>query len=189
VTRRLRAGPLAKTRADGTRRPPKAMTVAPAIKQAISWLLLQETFDLVGASRHANISVERLRDEINRPHTRKFLRDLRRAQIESACVKNPAVLAAIRDGSKNDMARVQAIRTSEAMRQSALEEDRGASARAIFPGLVIQIGGAARIEVQQPQPRLGAARTITEVGARDVSVPDEADESFLGVPGVAVTSK
>jgi len=189
VTRRLRAGPLAKTRADGTRRPPKAMTVAPAIKQAISWLLLQETFDLVGASRHANISVERLRDEINRPHTRKFLRYLRRAQIESACVKNPAVLAAIRDGSKNDMARVQAIRTSEAMRQSALEEDRGASARAIFPGLVIQIGGAARIEVQQPQ-RLGAARTITEAGAVDPALLEgEATEVILGGAKVAATPK
>ena len=69
------------------------------------------------------------------------------------------------------MARVQAIRTSEAMRQSALEEDRGASARAIFPGLVIQIGGAARIEVQQPQ-RLGAARTIHEPGAIDREVLD-----------------
>jgi hypothetical protein len=117
------------------------------------------------------------------------LRDQRRAQIESACVKNPAVLAAIRDGSKNDMARVAAVRVSEALRQQALEEDRGASARAIPPGLVIQIGGAARIEVQQPQ-RLGAARTITEAGAADPALLEgEATEVVLGVAGVAAGSK
>ena len=144
----------------------RSPAIAPKIKQAIQHLLTQERFDLAEAARVADLPTERLRDEMLRPHTRKYLREQRRAQLDAVCANNPIVLAEIRDGSKNDMARVQAIRTSEAMRQSALEEDRGASARAISPGLIIQIGGAARIEVQQPQ-RLGAARTITEPGADD----------------------
>jgi hypothetical protein len=152
--------------------------------------LTQETFNFAEAARVAGISTERLRDEINRPHTRKYLREQRRAQIEAVCANNPIVLAEIRDHGKNEMARVQAIRTSEALRESALEEDRGASARAISPGLIIQIGGAARIEVQQQPQRLGAARTITEAGAVDPALLEgEATEVILGVAEVAATSK
>jgi hypothetical protein len=149
----------------------KPSEVSPKIKEAIRHLLTQEQFDFAKAARVAGVSTERLRDDLQRPHVRKYLREQRRAQIEAVCAANPIVLAAIRDHGKNEMARVQAIRTSEALRESAIEEDRGASARAISPGLVIQIGGAARIEVQQPQ-RLGAARTIHEPGAIDREVLD-----------------
>jgi hypothetical protein len=141
----------------------KPTAIAPAIKQAIGRLLVQERFDLAEAARVAGISTERLRDEINRPHTRKYLREQRRAQIESMVIRNPAVLAEIRDHGKNEQARVQAIRASEALRQSVIEEEGGPSARPMAPGLVIVVAP----QPPQPEPRLAGARTILEPGAVD----------------------
>jgi len=52
----------------------KPTAIAPKIKQAIQFLLTQERFDFTEAARVAGIAPERLRDEMLRPHTRKYLR-------------------------------------------------------------------------------------------------------------------
>jgi len=163
----------------------KPTAIAPKIKQAIQHLLTQERFDFAEAARVADVAPERLRDEMLRPHTRKYLREQRRSQIEAVCANNPIVLAEIRDHGKNEQARVQAIRTSEAMRQSALEEDGVAGAQRASPGLVIIIGqGQNGVTVDQPR-RLGAAKTITEAGAIDREILDADVITDDGVPSSA----
>ena len=157
----------------------KTPSVAPKIKASIEHLLHQERFDLAEAAKVGGITTERLRDDLNRPHVRKYLRDQRRTQIESVCVRNPVVLAEIRDRGKNDMARVQAIKVSEALRQHAIEEDGAGASTRPAPGLVIIVGQqpgerSVRIESRQPQPRLAAARSVFEPGAYERrDIPDE----------------
>jgi hypothetical protein len=61
----------------------------------------------------------------------------KQALIEEVCAANPAALAEIGAKSENSMARVAAIRQSEAMRQAASKETGGP--RAMMPGFVILI--------------------------------------------------
>jgi hypothetical protein len=56
--------------------------------------------------------------------------------IESICIQNPLSLKAIRDGSRNEMAKVQAIRTLEQLGDDEAEQRRSS---APAPGLVIVI--------------------------------------------------
>jgi hypothetical protein len=168
----------------------KTPSVAPKIKASIEHLLHQERFDLAEAAKVGGITTERLRDDLNRPHVRKYLRDQRRTQIESVCVRNPVVLAEIRDRGKNDMARVQAIKVSEALRQHAIEEDGAGASTRPAPGLVIIVGQqpgerSVRIEPQQPQPAWQPRASVLEPGdyeRRDITDEniaaddDEADE-------------
>jgi hypothetical protein len=75
------------------------------------------------------------------------------------------------------MARVQAIKVSEALRQHAIEEDGAGASTRPAPGLVIIVGQqpgerSVRIEPQQPQPRLTAS--VLEPGAYERrEIPDE----------------
>ena len=168
----------------------KTPSIAPKIKASIEHLLHQERFDLAEAAKVGGITTERLRTSLYQPHVRKYLRNERRVQIETVCAQNPVVLAAIRDRGKNDMARVQAIKVSEALRQHAIEEDGAGASTRPAPGLVIIVGQqpgerSVRIESRQPQPRLAAARSVFEPGAyerRDITEEniaaddDEADE-------------
>src|SRR6516165_795942 len=91
----------------------KPNAIAPKIKEAVRHLLTQETFNFAEAARVAGTTTERLRDEMLRPHTRKYLREQRRAQIEAVIANNPTVLAAIRDRGKNEAARVRAAAVLE----------------------------------------------------------------------------
>jgi len=165
MTRRLRAGPLAKTRPDGTRRAPKVPPVAPKTKDAVHFLLTQE-FDFVRAAQVAGLTVQRLRDELGRPHVLKHLRAEKRALLTATCANNPVALSSIISGSKNDNARVRAIALSEALLQQADESRANPVPRQA--GLVIVV----QSRPQQPPERLGMARSVTEPGAIDREVLD-----------------
>jgi hypothetical protein len=150
--------------------------------------LLTEEFDFVRASQVAGLTVQRLRDELGKPHVLKHLRAEKRAMLEAACANNPVVLTKIRDHGKNDAARVRAVVASEALLQQATQESVGA-AQKMTPGLVIIVGSRDAVTVDQPR-RLAGARTVIEAGAYDPTPPqDEADESFFGGAEVAGTSK
>ena len=118
----------------------KPNAIAPKIKEAVRHLLTQETFNFAEAARVAGTTTERLRDEMLRPHTRKYLREQRRAQIEAVIANNPTVLAAIRDRGKNEAARVRAAAVLEQSFIQANLETVGASQK-LSPGLVIIVGG------------------------------------------------
>jgi hypothetical protein len=159
----------------------KPSAVAPAIKEAIQCLLHQEKYDLAEAARIGGVTVQRLRDDLGRPHVRAFMRQQRQLQLETICQQNPSALARIRDSSPNANAAVNSCRTLESMLEASTAETSRPARREA--GLVIIIGA----RPQEPQPRLAGARTIIEAGARDVSVSDEADEVLLPARG-AVSS-
>jgi hypothetical protein len=161
----------------------KTSAIAPGIKAAIDALLHMERYDLGLAAKAGGVTVARLRDDLGRPHVRAWMRQQRQLQLETICQQNPTALARIRDSSLNANAQVNSCRVLETMlADSTAETSRPARRDA---GLVIIIGA----RPQEPQPRLAGARTILEAGARDVSVLDEADESFLGGAEVAGTPK
>ena len=159
----------------------KTSEVAPGIKAAIDALLHMERYDLVAAAKVGGVSAQRLRDDLQRPHVRAWMRQRRQAQLEQICLQNPTALAKIRDSSTNANAAVNSCRTLESMLEASTAETSRPARREA--GLVIIIGA----RPQEPQPRLAGARTIIEAGARDVSVSDEADEVLLPARG-AVSS-
>jgi hypothetical protein len=161
----------------------KPSAVAPGIKEAIQCLLHQEKYDLAEAARIGGVTVQRLRDDLGRPHVRAWMRQQRQLQLETICQQNPSALARIRDSSTNANAAVNSCRTLESMLEASTQETSRPARREA--GLVIIIGA----RPQEPQPRLAGARTIFEAGARDVSVPDEAGKVFLGGAEVAATPK
>jgi hypothetical protein len=162
----------------------KPSAVAPGIKDAIQCLLHQQKYDLAEAARIGGVTVQRLRDDLARPHVRAFMRQQRQLQLETICQQNPSALARIRDSSTNANAAVNSCRTLESMLEASTAETSRPVRREA--GLVIIIGA----QPQQPQQRLGAARSIREPGAYDPALLEgEADEVILGVPEVAATSK
>ena len=161
----------------------KPTAISPALKASIDALLHMERYDLGLAAKAGGLRVQQLRDDLGRPHVRAFMRQQKQLQLEQICQQNATALARIRDSSPNANAAVNSCRALESMlADSTAETSRPVRREA---GLVIIVGA----RPQEPQPRLAGARTIVEAGARDVSVPDDADEAFLGVPEVAATSK
>jgi hypothetical protein len=162
----------------------KTPSIAPKIKASIEHLLHQEHFDLAEAAKVGGITTERLRDDLNRPHVRKYLRDQRRTQIESVCVRNPIVLAEIRDRGRNEMARVAAIKASEALRQSAIEENGAGASTRPAPGLVIvlqTLNGEKGVTVEAPQ-RLAGAKTVESIAYEREPDNDDLEDEALAVP-------
>jgi hypothetical protein len=145
----------------------KTSAIAPGIKASIDALLHMERFDLAEAAKAGGVSVQRLRDDLARPHVRAWMRQQRQLQLEQICQQNPTALARIRDSSANANASVNSCRTLEAMLQAATEETSRPVRREA--GLVIVIAP----QPQQPQQRLAGARTVLEAGARDLRTDDE----------------
>jgi hypothetical protein len=163
----------------------KVSEVHPAVKVAIGVMLRQAKHDLPAAAREAGLSTARLRDYLSMPSVIQYLRRRRLVEVESMCAGNIRALAEIRDSAAPTPA-VNAIKESERIRAQLISEDgaAGASSRLAAPGLILVIGHPP----QQPQ-HLAGAKTILELGARDPSAPDEADEAFPGGAEVAATSK
>jgi hypothetical protein len=84
----------------------KTSEVAPGIKAAIDALLHMERYDLVAAAKVGGVSAQRLRDDLQRPNVRAWMRQRRQAQLEQICLQNPSALARIRDSSLNATAQV-----------------------------------------------------------------------------------
>ena len=157
----------------------KVSEIHPKVKIAIGIMLRQAKHDPAAAAREAGLPLATLRDHLSRPSVISYLRQRRRAEVESACLSNIEALVKIRAEAAPTPA-VHAIRTLEAIRSELIAEDgvSGASQRA-SPGLVIIIGsqGPNGMTVDQPQRRLAGARTMLEAGAYEPVPPqDEADE-------------
>ena len=161
----------------------KPTAISAGLRSSIDALLHMERYDLVLAAKAGGLRVQQLRDDLLRPHVRAFMRQQRALQLEMICQQNPSALARIRDSSTNANAAVNSCRTLESMLEASTSETSRPARREA--GLVIIIGA----RPPEPEPRLAGARTVIEAGARDVSVPDEADEAFLGGAEVAPTSK
>jgi hypothetical protein len=72
-------------------------------------------------------------------HVRAYAMHERRVLLDALIAGNPAALKEIRDRSGNDMARVNAIKTAEALRELADDPQRGAGVQRSQPGLVVII--------------------------------------------------
>jgi hypothetical protein len=143
----------------------KPSAVAPGIKASIDALLHMERYDLVEAAKAGGVTVQRLRDELARPHVRAWMRQQRQLQLETICQQNPSALARIRDSSANANAAVNSCRTLESMLEASTQETSRPVRREA--GLVIVISSQ---QPQQPQQKLAGARTIVEAGAVDREV-------------------
>jgi hypothetical protein len=148
----------------------KISEVHPRVKIAIGVMLRQERHDLQSAAKQAGLTTNQLRDHLSRPSVISYLRQRRRAEVESACLSNIEALVKIRAEAAPTPA-VHAIRTLEAIRSELIAEDGAAGAsRLAAPGLVIVVAPHP-VMVDQPQ-RLAGARTISEPGAIDHEVVD-----------------
>jgi hypothetical protein len=123
------------------------------------------------AASAAGLSTARLRRELKKAHCLQYRREEKKALIEEVCAGNPAALAEIRAKSENAMAKVAAIRQSEAMRQTAHEESPGGF-RPVVPGLVVVI-----------ESRDGTVRTVPSPMPQMIEVEPLRDRAELEPPG------
>ena len=93
-----------------------------AVRQAIVMMVRglpddedQRPLSFIAAAKAAGIRPDTMRRYLDRPEVIAMLRRERRAYREALCGGNEGALATIRDASKNDMARVAAVRQLEAM--------------------------------------------------------------------------
>jgi hypothetical protein len=148
----------------------KVSDVHPKVKVAIGVMLRQAKHDPAAAAREAGLPLATLRDHLSRPSVISYLRQRRRAEVESACLSNIEALVKIRAEAAPTPA-VHAIRTLESIRSELIAEDGAAGAsRLASPGLVIVVAPHP-VTVDQPR-RLGAARSIHEPGAVNREVLD-----------------
>lgn len=85
-------------------------------------------------------SARRMRADMTKPQSVAYIRTWRRTLVQSLSLQNPVALAHIRDSSDNDMARVQAVRTLEAMLADELKAT-GGQPSAIPAGFLIVVNG------------------------------------------------
>jgi hypothetical protein len=134
---------------------PSARTRAPPVpakaKAALEILFNDPKTDYAAAAQTVGISTHKLREYLKLPQTRTYIYHEKRAFLDALSVSNPAALKEIRDRSGNDMARVAAIKTSEQMLQTVVEETRGGAQRHM-PGLVVVIEGARGAVIQTIPP-------------------------------------
>jgi hypothetical protein len=118
--------------------PPKREPIVPVkVRAAIEWLLVNPP-DLVAAAKHAGLaSAARLREELKKPHVLRYARQEKQLALESFCLSTPAILRKIAEESANDMARLGAVKTAEALRVGSVEAIGGVVPPQ--PGLVVVI--------------------------------------------------
>ena len=110
--------------------------VPAAVRQALVMMVRglpddedQRPLSFFAAAKVAGIGPDTMRRYLDRPEVIAMLRRERRAYREALCGGNERALAAIRDGSRNDMAKVAAVRQLEAMNADAQAPRRAKSRR------------------------------------------------------------
>jgi hypothetical protein len=127
----------------------QALEPSGRIKQALELMVL-EGHHRNEAAAAVGIKPKSLYNALAKPHVKAFYNRLLDVLRTSARAKNFHRLEAIADGSKNDMARVAAIKTIEAL---ADEAPRHVSLQT--PGLQIVV-----IQGPAPPPQIGNQRVI-----------------------------
>jgi hypothetical protein len=111
--------------------------VGEKVKTAIRALFEQTTLDYQAAAKVAGLTAARLREEMKKPHVRRWAWHEKLALLDMVCAANPLALARIRDREGgNEMAKVQAIKTSEQMLVEAEHTTSGSPMRQT-PGVTI----------------------------------------------------
>ena len=166
----------------------KVSEVYPAVRTAVAILLSQDKYDLAAAAAGAGLTLNKLKEYLNRPSVRTYLREQRRVQIETLCASNANALARVRDEGENAMAIVNAVRQAETMRQRIVEEDGPTGLAKPACGLVIVISNQSS-DRTVVEPRLAGARTVEALAYERGPDPDDnnlvdnfANDEGLDVP-------
>jgi hypothetical protein len=121
------------------------------VKHAFELMQADPKIDAKAAAAAAGISYYNFRRALKLPHVAIWARETHKAKVDAICAANPERLREIADTSENDMARVTAVKTLEAMKESL---DPGAAAVQRGPGLqivIMQRDGSQHV-VPPPQP-------------------------------------
>jgi len=137
----------------------RPMRVTGKLKVACN-LLAYEGLPFNEAAQQAGLSVHAMRLALQRPHVIAYLKAQREVLRASMSGRNILTLAAVRDQTDNQMARVNAVKALEQIG----DEPSARSGASSMPGLVIQI-------VNSPaEPR------ISDVSQQYVADQSEADQ-------------
>jgi hypothetical protein len=123
------------------------------VKHAFELMQADPKIDAKGAAAAAGISYYNFRRALKLPHVALWARETHKAKVNAICAANPERLRAIADTSENDMARVTAVKTLEAMRES-IDQSVGAGQHLRGPGLqivILQRDGSSQV-VAGPTP-------------------------------------
>lgn len=137
----------------------KALKVSPRVAEALR-LMIEEGLYYPQAAERVGLHVRVMRKAIEKPHVLNYLKAQRKVLRAALCAANDFHLAAIRDNSKNQFARVQAIRTLEAIHANS---DQSALGAAQAPGFIVQIVNHAPQSAPAPMPDR-AAKVIESAG-------------------------
>jgi hypothetical protein len=132
------------------------------VKTALHHLFGDPRSDLAAAAKAAGITTYRLREAMKRADVRAWAYREKQALVDAICAQNPLALKAIRDSSRNDMAKVAAIKTLEQIGDDEAEPRR---LSAPAPGLVIVIeqrDGSTRTVGASPAPPMIEGRRVPE---------------------------
>jgi hypothetical protein len=137
------------------------------VKVAVEYLLNTKA-DLVAAAMHAQLAPAELRRALGKPHVLRYARAEKKAALEALCLGSPSTLADILRGD-NEMARVQAIKTAEALKEGAIElEHRTAQRKPGLQIVIVERDGSQRVPYE-PLPLLD----VTAAPAVFVPVRDD----------------
>jgi hypothetical protein len=116
----------------------KNPVVPQKVREAFRLLQDDPAMTLQIAAAAVKMSTYKLREALQKSHVRSWIAEERRLQLDAICAANPEALRKIRDGSENDMARVNSVKTLETMKELVDPSARvGMPQHA--PGLVVQI--------------------------------------------------
>jgi hypothetical protein len=94
----------------------KREPIVPAkVKAAIDFIYATPGADLLGAAKHVDLTVYKLRYLMGLPHVVRWMLVEKQARLEAASIGNVGALLSVRDYGDNAMARVHAAKTIETM--------------------------------------------------------------------------
>ena len=128
--------------------------IVPAkVKQAFAVISDDPKATLQSAAEAVGMTTARLRAALKLPHVRAWIAQERRAQLTELIAGNPAALKALRDEGANEMARLGAIKTAEALHEAFENPQRpGFAGQVTSPGLVVVIQGPGGVQQMIPPP-------------------------------------
>jgi hypothetical protein len=119
------------------------------VKVAVQYLI-ETKDDLKGAALHAQISLHELRRYLSKPQCLRYAREQKKLALEALCLTVPSTLREVMSGD-NEMARLHAVKTAEALRMDAVELEQRGTLRQ--PGLqIVIVGGPGPPQVVPTMP-------------------------------------
>jgi hypothetical protein len=147
--------------ASGSREPKKPRTVPKKVRDAIVFMVRGrpddadgKPIDFIEAAKLADVKPDIMRQWLDRPEARAFLRAERVAFRAAVCAGNELALKRVRDGSENGMAVIGSVRALEQIDEEETRPNRGGIVQT--PGFVIVINqpGAEPRQIPAPAPSI-----------------------------------